>query len=411
MTAPAALRTRVLLVGGGPVGLTGSALLSEHGIDHVLVERRTDTIRAPAAHVLRPRTMEIFARFGVADAVRAAAPLLHLDFITWCATLAGAEIGRLDTRSERLDWTHCPQNLLEPILQRHAEGRASARMLRGAEWTGLAQDADGVRASVRLADGREQAIEAAWLLAADGAGSPVRRHMGIPMVGPGAQLQMYMVHFEADLRPLMEGRSGPLFWIHNPEAPGTLIVHDPARSIVFMTPCFGHEGEEEALPARLAAAIGADLETRIVSSDRWAMHVQVAERYRAGRAFLVGDAAHRFPPSGGLGLNTGVADVDFLVHLLARVETEGADRAVLERYERECRPCAETNAHESFENAKRLGEIPQVIGPCADLPALEQRLASLSLEERKRLDEAIEHQRSHFACHGRMPSDPRTLAS
>ncbi len=401
------LRTRVLIVGGGPVGLTASALLSQQGIENIVVERRKDTIRAPAAHVLRPRTLEVFDRLGVGDEVRAAAPLSDLDFITWCATLGGTEAGRLDTRSDSLDWTNCPQNLLEPILQRHAESQTPARILRGVTWTDLEQDADGVCTTVQHDDGREQRIEASWLLAADGAGSPVRRRLDIGMIGPGAQLRMWMVHFEADLRPLMEGRSGPLFWILNPQAPGTFIVHDPARSIVFMTPCFGVENEEEAIPARLSAAIGADIEPRILSIDQWAMHVQVAERYREGRVFLLGDAAHRFPPSGGLGLNTGIADADFLVHQLASVENDAADPRCLDSYERECRPCAETNAHESFENAKRLAEISTVIGPCADVVALEARLHSLSTEERKQLDQAIERQRSHFASHGRIPPDPR----
>ena len=400
------LRTRVLVIGGGPVGLTASALLSQHGIENVVVERRKDTIRAPAAHVLRPRTLEVFDRLGVGDEIRAAAPLKTLDFITWCATLGGTEAGRLDMRSDSLDWTNCPQNLLEPILQRHAESQPWARILRGVTWTDLDQDGNCVRATVRDEDG-EQQVEASWLLAADGAGSPVRRQLDIAMEGPDARLQMWMVHFEADLRRLMEGRSGPLFWVLNPEAAGTFIVHDPARSIVFMTPCFGTENEEQAIPARLAAAIGADIEPRIVSLDQWAMHVQVAERYREGRVFLVGDAAHRFPPSGGLGLNTGIADADFLVHQLARVENDAADPGCLDTYERECRPCAETNAHESFENAKRLGEISTAIGPCSDLSALEARLNSLSAEERKQLDHAIEHQRSHFASHGRLPPDPR----
>jgi 2,4-dichlorophenol 6-monooxygenase len=403
VTSRETLRTRVLIVGGGPVGLTGSALLSRRGIRNVVVERRRDTIRAPAAHVLRPRSLDVFDRIGVADAVRAAAPLRDLDFITWCATFGGPEVGRLDTRTDPLEWTNCPQNLLEPILLQRAEGEAAARVLRGAEWTGLSQDDAGVRAIVRERDGSERQIEAAWLIAADGAGSPVRRHLGIPMLGDGPQSRFFMVHFEADLRPYLEGRSGPLFWIMNPETPGTLIVHDPARSLVFMTPRFGTDGEEDAVPARLAAALAIDVEPRILSIDTWAMHVQVAERYRAGRVFLTGDAAHRFPPSGGLGLNTGIAEIDFLVHQLARVETEAADPACLDAYERECRPCAQTNASESFANLKRLGEISRVIGPCADLASFEARLAGLTAGERRQLQEAIEHQRSHFASHGCLP--------
>jgi 2,4-dichlorophenol 6-monooxygenase len=411
MAAHETLRTEVLLVGGGPVGLTGSALLSKHGVANLLVERRRETIRAPAAHVLRPRTLAVFDTIGAGDAVREATPLRDLDYIVWCATFGGVEAGRLDTRTETLDWTNCPQNLLEPILERYAEQQPKARLLHGATWTGLEQDDAGVRASVRHEDGSEQTIEARWMIATDGAGSSVRRALDIAMLGESPEARFFMVHFAADLRPHLVGRSGPLFWILNPESPGTFIIHDPDGSVVFMTPRFGAEGEEASLPARLRAALGGDVEARILAIDTWSMHVQVAERYRKGRVFLAGDAAHRFPPSGGLGLNTGIADIDFLVHQLARVEIGGADAACLDAYERHCRPCAETNAAESFANLKRLGEISQAIGPYADLAALETRLRTLSPEERKQLDQAIEHQRSHFASHGRLPPDPRTLAS
>jgi 2,4-dichlorophenol 6-monooxygenase len=409
------MQTRVLIIGAGPVGLTASALLSKQGIPNVVVERRVDTLRAPAAHVLRPRPMEIFQAIGVADEVRRAAPLQHLDFITWCSTLGGSEVGRIDLRgdgSAGLDvWTNCPQNLLEPILLRHAQGESAAEILRGTEWTRLSQDEEKVRAVVRLTDGSERAIEAVWMIAADGAGSRVRRQLDIPMVGLGPQGRFFMVHFEADLRPWIEGRSGPLFWIMNPESPGTLIVHDPAGSLVFMALQLGTEDEEKTLPARLAAALGVDVEPRILSVDAWSPHVQVAERYREGRVFLVGDAAHRFPPTGGLGLNTGILDVDFLVHQLARVEAGAALPSSLDLYESECRPAAETNATESLENMKRLAEISKVLGPCSDLASFEARLASLSPEERKQLDQAIELQRSHFVSHGRLPRDPRTLVA
>ncbi len=166
---------RVLIVGAGPVGLTASALLSQHGISNLVVERRTETQRAPAAHVLRRRPMEVFERIGVTEQIKQATPNLVLDYITWCATLGGAEVGRLDLRlglPEGEDvWTNCPQNLLEPILLERARRESVAQVVQGAECIAVEQDTDQVRATIRLPDRSEQAVEAGWMIAADGAGA------------------------------------------------------------------------------------------------------------------------------------------------------------------------------------------------------------------------------------------------
>jgi len=403
-------RTRVLVIGAGPVGLVVSGLLSQRGIANLVVERRREARRAPAAHVIRRRPMQILAGLGVAAEIERARPPLPLDFVTWCATLGGVEVGRLDLRppdpasGERgpEPWTNCPQNLLEPILLRHAARQPQASIALGTECTAIEPGDERVSARVRCDDGSERRIEAEWVVAADGAASPTRRALGVPMQGLGPLGRFLMVHFEADLSPWIEGRSGPLFWILNPESPGCLIVHDPRRSHVLMLSRQGGEDEEETLPGRLSAALGVPLTPKILSVDSWSPHVQVAARYREGRCFLVGDAAHRFPPTGGLGLNTGIQEARELVERLARVEIGREEPALLEGYEACCRPAAQANADESFGNLKRLGAIAGVIGEARDLAALEKRLASLTAEQRGRLADAIEAQRSHFLSDGRL---------
>lgn len=415
MEPPPPPRTRVLVIGGGPVGLVVSGLLSRHGVQNLVVERRRETRRAPAAHVIRRRPMQILEGLGVGDAIRRAAPPLPLDFITWCATLGGTEIGRLDLRppdprtGERLPepWTNCPQNLLEPILLRGAACRPQACILLGAECVGLAQTADAVAARIRRDDGSEHEVEAAWAIAADGAGSPTRRALDIAMQGPGPLARFSMVHFEADLTPWIRERPGPIFWILNPDSPGVLIVHDPQRSHVFMLPRLGSPREEETIPDRLARALGVPVTPRILSVDAWSPHVQVAARYRQQRTFLVGDAAHRFPPTGGLGLNTGIQEAYELVSMLARVEAGDAPEEILDGYEATCRPVARANAEASHENLVRLAEISRAIGAWPDLAGLERRLASLTAGERRRIQAAIEAQRSHFLSEGSQPEDGR----
>ncbi len=404
-------RTRVLVIGGGPVGLTVSSLLSQRGIEHVLIERRRETQRAPAAHLIRRRPMQIFDSLGIGDEVRRAAPPLALDYVTWCTALGGTELGRLDLRPVDPEtgirppepWTNCPQNVLEPILLRHAQRQAPARIERGMECIALDQKADFVMVRVRDTDGHERRIEADWVVAADGAGSPVRRMLGIAMEGIGPLGRFSMVHFEANLVPWVQHRSGPLFFIQNPESPGVLIVHDPKCSHVFMMP--KRDGEVHDIPGRLAAGLGIPIEPKILSVDEWSPHVQVAARYREGRVFLVGDSAHRFPPSGGLGLNTGIQEAFDLVTRLSAVALGGAPEALLDDYERACRPAARANADESFENMKRLGEISRVVGEWPDRAALEHRLASFDAAERVRLAVAIEAQRSHFLSDGSQPFD------
>jgi 2,4-dichlorophenol 6-monooxygenase len=131
--------------------------------------------------------------------------------------------------------------------------------------------------------------------------------------------------------------------------------------------------------------------------------VQVAERYREGRVLLVGDAAHRFPPSGGLGLNTGIQEAHALVALLAPVVAGNDPAERLDGYEASCRPAARANADESFGNLVRLGEITRVIGSCPDLASLERRIASLTPAEQIELEKAVEAQRSHFLSDGVQP--------
>ncbi len=405
--------TRVLVIGGGPVGLTVSGLLSRRGVEHVVVERRRESQRAPAAHVLRRRPMAIFDVLGVGDAIRSAAPRLRMDYITWCTTLGGSEIGRLDLRpvdrvtGERPEepWTNCPQNRVEPILFGEAVRHPEATIVRGAECDAIAQSTDRVLAQIRVHDGTKHEVTARWAIAADGASSATRRALGIEMRGAGPLARFRMVHFEADLRPWIETRQGPIFWILNPESPGTLIVHDPARSHVFMMPQLGLDEEEQTIPARLDNALGITAQPKILSIDAWSPHVQVAERYRRGRVFLVGDAAHRFPPTGGLGLNTGVEEAYDLVTRIADVEANAAPESLLDGYESARQPAARTNADASFENLLKLGEISRVIGACADLSGLERRVALLTNEEREHLGRAIEAQRGHFLFDGWHPEE------
>jgi 2,4-dichlorophenol 6-monooxygenase len=149
---------------------------------------------------------------------------------------------------------------------------------------------------------------------------------------------------------------------------GVLVAHDIDSDWVFM-----HEWDPEREPAEsydearcaeiVRAAIGGVAVPFVIRTiATWHMSLQVAERYRAGRAFLVGDAAHRFPPTGGLGLNTGVQDAHNLAWKLAAVEHGWAPAALLDSYEAERKPIAHLNGEASARNAAKLVEVSQALG-------------------------------------------------
>jgi hypothetical protein len=218
------------------------------------------------------------------------------------------------------------------------------------------------------ATGAVTEVRSRWLLAADGAASPVRKSLGIEPVGPDRLQSFVMIHFEANLRPLVGHRPAVLYWTTVPSAIGTFVAHDIDSTWVYMQAwdpdSESAEDYTEAVCADIVRrAMGTDAHPFTIRTIRtWTMTAQVAERYRDRRVFLVGDAAHRFPPTGGLGLNTGVQDAHNLAWKIAAVEKGQAPDALLDTYEVERRPVAQHNADVSLQNAMRLVEVYQALG-------------------------------------------------
>ena len=212
----------VLVVGAGPVGMTASLLLAQQGIASLVVDRRPGPHRAPQAHVVNPRTLEILRGAGVDAAALRAHATRREDgsHVAWVTTLSGEELGRLPYERQGDDafaytptpLLNLPQHRLEPVLLDHL--RASRGDVRYRhEWTALVQDADGVTARIHDVEAsREYEVRSQWLLAADGAGSRVRRALGIDMIGPDRLQSFVMIHFEANLRPLVRERPAIIYW-------------------------------------------------------------------------------------------------------------------------------------------------------------------------------------------------------
>jgi 2,4-dichlorophenol 6-monooxygenase len=413
------LEVPVLVVGAGPVGLTAALLLSTQGIRTQVVDRRDGPHRAPQAHVVNPRTLEICRAAGVDMARLRAAATEREDgsHVAWMTTLDGEELGRLPYErqgDENLAYTPTPllnlsQHLLEPILLERLRAEPDVCVSYRRQWSALDQDRDGITSLIDdLESGETYEVRSKYLLAADGAGSRVRKAAGIEMIGPDRLQSFVMIHFQADLRAIVEDRPAILYWLLHPDVMGTLVAHDIERTWVFMQP-YDPDTESAAAytPARCAAivrrAIGHDVELAVRDVSTWTMTAQVADRYAAGRVYLAGDSAHRFPPTGGLGMNTGIQDAHNLVWKLAAVERGWAPASLLDTYETERRPIAQSNADVSLTNAMRMVEVLQVLGIQLDDRAgstARMNAVLASPEGRAQLRAAIENQQEHFDMFG-----------
>lgn len=365
----------VVIVGGGPVGLTASILLSRAGIRSLLVERHPGTAVHPKARAINVRSMEMYRQCGVETAIRAAGlPPQHSAMIIWAKTLAGEEIER------RVPWRAgpqaaivspvrnclCSQDDLEPVLRRFAE-QGPGQLKFSTEATALEQDADGI--DVQLADrrsGEHASVRASYVIAADGAHSPIRQRLGVKMLGHADVYDSVNIAFKADLTPWTADRPAPLYFIENEKIRGSILTVNGRERWAFLISAMAAFGltARDITPERaielIRLAVGVpDLAVEISAIGPWTASAHVAEQYRRGRIFLAGDAAHEMPPTGGFGMNTGLQDVQNLCWKLAGVLKGAASPALLDTYHDERQPVARAITEQSLLNATSMGRLEQ----------------------------------------------------
>lgn len=406
--------TPVLIVGGGVVGLATALVLGRHGVRSIVCERHADINPHPRAHVVNTRTMELFRSWGISEQVKADAidPAWLLNFV-WKTTMAGEELGRVFLGN--LDEARILNRMFASAegLQSCAQDRVQKHLLAAVlelgmtdvrtstTVTALESHEGHVDIKLRGDDDTDLLITASFVAGADGALSGVRDMAGIKMRGMPPLGQQINVYFHADLSPLLGDQPGILYWVINSNARGVFIAMDGQNRWTFnMEYNRAIESVEDYPPERceqiLRDAIGADVDIDVQSVGTWTMTSEIARTYRKGRIFLAGDAAHRFPPTGGLGMNTGVVDADNLGWKLAAVLQGWAEPALLNTYESERRPVAQTNAQQSVTNAVTMAATG--IGPnAADVAGLlESSSPADAAAERERLTTEIAKQLPHF---------------
>ena len=373
--------TPVLIVGGGPVGLSASIFLSDLGVPSLLLERHPGTSIHPKARGINVRTMEILRQHGAEAAVRAAGlPPDRARFIIWARSLAGEELerrvpGRARPEAVRISPIAnclCAQDDLEPVLRQHAESLAPGTLRFGVEVTALEQDDAGVTATVRDADG-ERRVRARYAIAADGAHSRIRDALGVGMTGRAGLYRSINLLLRADLTPWVAERPAALYFIEQPGLRGTFLTINGRNRWGFLinnlpmdVDVEGYTRERCGDVVRQAAGVP-DLPVEILGVAPWTAAAQVAERYRAGRIFLAGDAAHHMPPTGGFGMNTGVQDVHNLAWKLAAVIHGWGAPALLDTYEAERLPYGRAITEQSLANAASMGRVgPQAAAQAAE---------------------------------------------
>jgi len=369
----------VLIVGGGPVGLTASILLSRHGVRSVLVERHPGTAILPKARGINARTMEMYRQLGIETAIREAglAPE-RTGFIVWTESLAGREIerripGRMApanrTASPVLNCL-CAQDDLEPVLRRFAEAQAPAELRFNSELITVDQDADGVTATILdRVGGGETTIRSNYLIAADGSQSRVRRLVAREMIGRDRVYDSVNILFRADLRPWVTDRPAALYFVEQPDLRATFLTinaHDRWGFLIHSLKQYGYTPEDFTPPRCIdlvRKGVGEpDLPVEILGVSYWEASAIVADRYRDRRLFLAGDAAHEMPPTGGFGMNTGVQDAQNLVWKLAAVLKGQAGEKLLDTYHAERQPLAMMTTKASLENSLSMGRTARQDG-------------------------------------------------
>jgi 2,4-dichlorophenol 6-monooxygenase len=428
------ITTDVLIIGTGPAGSATAALLSSYGVENMAVNRYRWLANTPRAHITNQRTMEVLRDLGREVEDEAYMFATHQDLMgenIFCESLAGEEIGRMKSwgnhplsKAEHLlssptMMNDLPQTFMEPLLFKTACSRGTqARM--STEYVSHTQDAEGVTTTChdRLT-GKPVTIRSKYLIGADGGNSLVAEHAGLPFEGQMGVGGSMNILFRADLSKYVAHRPSVLYWVMQPGADvggigmGLVRMVRPWNEWLIV---WGYDINQpapevdEAMATQVARQLvgDPDLEIELLSANTWTVNNMYATHMQKDRVFIMGDAAHRHPPSNGLGSNTSIQDSFNLAWKLAAVLKGQAGTGLLDSYSEERAPVARQIVTRANQSIGEFGPIFEALGMTGGTDiekiqaSMDARCDATPAAERQReaIREAISFKKYEFDAHG-----------
>ncbi|CAN5286265.1 FAD-dependent oxidoreductase [soil metagenome] len=358
-------KTDVVIAGGGPVGMTLAYMLAEYGVRVVLLERNPSTTTHPKMDITNARSMELFAKIGLSDRLRAVAVAEEQPFdVSWITTLTGHELHRfvypgvagvrerIHSVNDGTQGAEPPmrvsQVIIEPVLKQAIDEHPLVDVRFGVNFDRFEEDGDEVISYAEASSGEEQQIRSKWLVGCDGGGSRVRTQLGIEFSGRARVAERFITHFRSNDRDILQ-RWGAAW--HYQSSLGTLVAQNDHDVWTLLTRFpVGTKPEDVDPSALIETFVGRPIEHEIIVCNHWAPHLLVADSYGRDRVLLAGDAVHQYIPTGGYGMNTGIGDAFDLGWKLAATIKGFGGADLLASYEIERRPvgfanCAGSGRH------------------------------------------------------------------
>ncbi|MEM6399237.1 MAG: FAD-dependent monooxygenase [Cyanobacteria bacterium P01_D01_bin.116] len=358
------IKTEVLIIGGGPVGMSMAAELRYQEIDCILIEKTDGVVRDPKVSTVGYRSMEFCRRWGISENIRNAGwDKNHTLDVAWVTSVGEHEIFRvkLPSYAKRTQPLYapeteqvCPQHWFAPEFLNFLGIYPQGIVKLNSELENFHQSDSGIVANIKnLATGNTETIEAKYMVAADGARAQIRKKCGVDAVEYHQTQTFQSVVFQApELASQLGERNAMVFFLVNP------IIQEPLRAVdgkgqyrLILKP--QENGEIHNAYTAIKAAISFDTPIDVISNLPWRLSHKVAEKFCHGNIFFIGDCAHTLSPSGGFGMNTGIGDaVDLGWKLAANIQGWGGEN-LLDSYETERRPIAVQNLEAANANLQR----------------------------------------------------------